>query len=106
MVRNLPIENDGGPESIIDKTLKIHSAISIEITHQLRLTELQAKKARLKQALSLIDQLDFFLESPLKIKYYYSKVQRELFKILESLEIPVVPFAVCQGRESEGIIGQ
>lgn len=98
MMSNPVGQNESGLEIFIDNTLEIHSAVSIAVTHELRLTAVEGKRARLKKALSLIDQLDFLLGSPVKIKNDYPKLQRELFQLLESLRIPVPQPVVYQGN--------
>ena len=69
------------------KALEVHSIISLKISRQFILLsdEDQPKKKDLKQALALIDQLDFFLESFPAKQAIYKKTYRCLLDVLKTL---------------------
>lgn len=108
MVNEQPIQNNEWLENFVDQTLKIHTAISIEISRQLSLVinglnNFEERKTKLKHALALIDQLDLFLESPSKIKKLYPNIQLELSQVLLELEIPFPLLSGIKGSEIEEV---
>lgn len=64
-------------ECLIEKTLDIHSLISLELAKCSHI-----KRGTLKWALSLIDKLDSILGSPEKIAEYYGYYYQALVEIL------------------------
>ena len=69
------------------KALEVHSILSLKISRQfIQLSdEEQHKKKDLKQALALIDQLDFFLESLPAQQATYTEAYRRLLDVLKTL---------------------
>ncbi|MBP9728758.1 MAG: hypothetical protein KBD23_01260 [Gammaproteobacteria bacterium] len=69
------------------KALEVHSIISLKISRQFILLSDadQYKKKDLKQALALIDQLDFFLESFPAQQSSYKKTYGRLLEVLKTL---------------------
>ena len=72
-----------------NKALEVHSILSLKISRQfILLSEAdQYKKKDLKQALALIDQLDFFLESFPAQQSSYKATYRCLFDVLKTLSL-------------------
>ncbi len=71
----------------IEQALEVHSIISLKISSQFLLhgDVNEAKKKFLKEALILIDQLDFLLESIATQQATYQKTYHALFILLRSL---------------------
>ena len=69
------------------KALEVHSILSLKISRQFILLseEDQHKKKTLKQALALIDQLDFFLESLPAQQTIYKETYGRLLDVLKTL---------------------
>ncbi len=69
------------------KALEVHSIISLKISRQfILLSEKdQHRKKDLKQALALLDQLDFFLESFPAQQATYTETYRRLLEVLKTL---------------------
>ncbi len=69
------------------KALEVHSIISLKISRQFILLpeKDQYKKKDLKQALALIDQLDFYLEFFPAQQSSYKETYRRLWNVLKAL---------------------
>ncbi|MBP9728619.1 MAG: hypothetical protein KBD23_00550 [Gammaproteobacteria bacterium] len=87
----------------VAKAFEAHSLISVKIgseISEINLGDAKSNKKILKEALALIDQLDYLLESFPEEKTTYQKTYHALFALLEKLGLR--PWAVDTLREQFG----
>lgn len=87
----------------IEQAFKAHGLISVKIgatISELNLGNVQGDKKTLKEALALIDQLDFLLESYPEKKDTYKKTYHALMVLLEILGLR--PWAIDALQEQFG----